>query len=291
MKVVDNPDLKKMSTLGLGGTAGQACYPASLDDLDSLSWIRPDSEKVIILGRGSNTLFREGHKELTLIIWDKAEPPQITARQGQRFRVRVHCGQTLPSFLRWCAESGLSGLESLAGIPGRLGGAIAMNAGSYGTEILELIQKIRIWSPKTGIQDLGPQDIQAGYRSFSLKNNPGHYVILEADLILSRVTPEKVKRMIREVYLKKKSAQPVLERTAGCVFKNPVSGESAGMLLDKAGFRGRRLGGVCFSSMHANFLVNTGKGTSTQALELIQKAREKVRSMFGHDLQMEIRVV
>lgn len=291
MKIVDSPDLKKMSTLGLGGTAGQACYPASLDDLDSLSWIRPDSEKVVILGRGSNTLFREGHDDLVLVVWDKAEPPRITVQEGKESIVRADCGQSLPSFLRWCAGRGLRGMESLAGIPGRLGGAVAMNAGSYGTEIMKLIRKIRIWSPGSGIKDLGPGDIQTGYRSFSLVDDPGLYIILEAEFILKQDRPEKIKSMLREIYLKKKKTQPVLEKTAGCVFKNPASGESAGMLLDRAGFRGRRLGGVCFSQMHANFLVNTGQGTSTHALELIQEAREKVRSMSGHELQMEIRVV
>ena len=162
-----------------------------------------------------------------------------------------------------------------------------MNAGSYGTEIGDLITRIRIWSPGQGLFWLDRDQCDFGYRHFAPKIPLGKGLVWQVELGLAEGQPKQVRKVMQENYERKKATQPVTARSAGCVFKNP-EGTSAGLLLDKAGMKGARLGGMAFSEMHANFLVNTGNGTSEDALELIDQAREKVKEQFGIILDLEV---
>jgi len=185
---------------------------------------------------------------------------------------------------------GLSGLEGLAGIPGTVGGAVAMNAGSYGRETAEVLSRVRLWDAAGGLRWIGPAQWKAQYRGFVPTGCVAPWLVLEAELVLTVATPEVVRAAIDANLAKKKATQPVSAATCGCVFKNP-EGASAGKMLDELGFRGRSLGGVCFSAMHANFLVNEGNGTAKAALELIAMAREAVLGRFGVELELEVKVV
>jgi UDP-N-acetylmuramate dehydrogenase len=197
---------------------------------------------------------------------------------------------SLPRVLAWAAARGLSGLEPLSGIPGSLGGAVAMNAGSYGRELGELLARVRVWTPEHGLRWLERDAFGYGYRTFAPRHAKGLFVVAGAELWLERSRRDAVRAAMREHYGRKKAGQPVTARSAGCVFKNPAPEAPAGLLLDRAGFRGRRLGEVAFSEVHANFLVNLGRGTADQALELIGQAREAVLARSGHHLEMEVRV-
>ncbi|MFP4236540.1 MAG: UDP-N-acetylmuramate dehydrogenase, partial [Desulfonatronovibrio sp.] len=205
--------------------------------------------------------------------------------------VLADAGLNLPGFLGWCAGKGLSGLENLAGIPGSLGGAVAMNAGSFGTEIKDLLKSVTLWTPESGITEIHREDMEIGYRTFKLREIKGRFIILKVLLLMQRDNPGKVRLRMKDYYSRKKETQPVLESTAGCVFKNPSGFEPAGVLLEKAGFRGKVNGRVCFSRKHSNFLVNMGGGSSSAALDLISQARQTVQKMFGAELELEVKVV
>jgi UDP-N-acetylmuramate dehydrogenase len=196
----------------------------------------------------------------------------------------------LPKLVNWATKLGLSGLEGLAGIPGTVGGAVAMNAGSYGRETADLLARVRIWDAAGGLRWIGPAQWTAGYRGFAPQGCEALWLVLEAELTLKTATSESVRSAVDANLARKKATQPVNTATCGCVFKNPEGG-SAGKMLDELGFRGKGLGGMCFSAMHANFLVNEGRGTAKAALELIAKAREAVLGRFGVALELEVKVV
>jgi UDP-N-acetylmuramate dehydrogenase len=175
----------------------------------------------------------------------------------------------------------------MAGIPGSVGGAVAMNAGSYGTEIKDVVTRVRLWTPAQGLFWKDAAECRWDYRHFDPNITLGKCMIWEVEMALTESTTDAVKKTMTAIYTKKKETQPVAARSAGCIFKNP-EGQSAGQLLDKAGFRGKKLGGVGFSELHANFLVNHGTGTSEQAVELIKQARDAVREQFGVNLETEV---
>ncbi|WP_291318754.1 UDP-N-acetylmuramate dehydrogenase [Desulfonatronospira sp.] len=292
MKTVHQPDLKKMSTLKLGGRARAALYPENELHLEEINrnWAGIGL-RCMYLGKGSNVLFTEDNRDLVLVKWKGRILPESIAQDRDRVLVLVDAGYPLPRLLGWCASRGLSGLEGLAGIPGSVGGAITMNAGSHGVEICSLLTSIWIWTPEKGTSQLQTGQFSYGYRWFNPGGISGNPLVTAAEITLVRSSPQNVQENIKRFYLRKKRSQPVLASTAGCVFKNPPDGEPAGKLLERAGFRGRQNKGVAFSSKHANFLVNLGHGSSTQALDLIAQAREKVFELSGHELQLEIKTV
>ncbi len=292
MKIVHEPDLAGLSTLKMGGRAAAAFYPEQKTDLEDLarSWNRW-GDRILFMGRGSNILFTEDNRDLVLVRWQEARDPFILERGEQKSVIRVDGGCPLPRLVGWCAKTGLSGLEALAGIPGSVGGAVAMNAGSHQVEICRLVTGLKIWTPENGILTLSEGDFSHGYRYFSPDTEVDEFLIMSVEIRLFPDSPARVFERTKNYYLQKKKNQPVLAATAGCVFKNPDRGAPAGKLLDLAGYRGRRKGGVCFSEKHANFLVNMGRGTCVQALELIQEAGNNVQRIFGISLDMEILVV
>ncbi|WP_028574972.1 UDP-N-acetylmuramate dehydrogenase [Desulfonatronovibrio hydrogenovorans] len=292
MKAIQNPELGTMSTLKMGGKARMAYFPQDFRDLENLARMWPElGPEVLIVGRGSNILFRDGVRDLVLVGWQGKEPPAMVKEERDSVLIMADAGSSLPGLIRWCAVHGFSGLEGLAGIPGKVGGAVAMNAGSYGTEICTMLEKVTVWSPSHGVADLEKDAFSHGYRNFRPNRAETGFIILKVWLRLGRDEAGVIKERIREYYSRKKKSQPVLQNTAGCVFKNPAGHDPAGMLLERIGFRGKIRGKVCFSRLHANFLVNAGQGRSQDALDLIQEAKTKVKQVYGVDLEMEIKVI
>jgi UDP-N-acetylmuramate dehydrogenase len=291
MRIVEKPDLGARTTLRLGGTGVAELILEGERDFDLLAGrIERIGASPVAWGRGSNILALDGEQPLTLIGLDEGKQPKIEARDVEGARVRVPGGMRLSGLLAWCARAGLGGLEPLAGIPGSVGGAVRMNAGSFGREMADLLTRVRIWTAQEGLRWIDRPEWRSGYRSFHVPGAEGLWVVAEAELELEPLSPDQVRRGIGETYARKKAAQPVATRTCGCVFKNPESGRPAGWLLDQAGFKGRRLGGVGFSAQHANFLVHHGGGSAGQALELIEAAREKVAREHGVKLELEVRI-
>jgi UDP-N-acetylmuramate dehydrogenase len=184
-------------------------------------------------------------------------------------------------------REGLRGLEGLAGIPGQVGGAIAGNAGSYGTEIKDIVASVTLIDLEGRTLVLGREDIAFGYRSAEL---PRGSMVLGAELRLARGRPDEVARRIGKWLETKKKTQPLGKRSAGCVFKNPP-GDSAGRLIDRAGCKGMRVGAIEVSGLHADFFINTGGGSARDFLRLMDRVAERVRAAFGIELEPEIRIV
>ncbi len=289
MRIENRPDLARFSTLGLGGLGRAVYYPETIGDLEEISRVESGMwGSCMFLGAGSNILFAPGEHDLGLVRWQGGQG--ISARDLDEGGVvlRVDGGVRLPRVLGWCAARGIAGLEPLAGIPGTVGGAVAMNAGSHGTQICDLLAGIRVWSEENGEEDIEPRQIKTGYREMRVENL-SRFLVTLVRLRLKKSTPARVKRETKRWFARKRAVQPVLEKTAGCVFKN-MQGESTGKILERLGFKGKCRGGVCFSELHANFLVRRGGGTSEQALELIDSARQAIKQETGTEPETEIRI-
>ncbi len=295
MQIIYEPKLSERTTLRLGGKARAEIRLTETLDEDALTKkIAALDADVFILGGGSNLLVCDEDINLTLLRPLFKDAPRIIKRQGEKVWVRVGSGLRLPRLLGMCAKEGLSGLEGLSGIPGTVGGAIAMNAGSFGHETCAAIASLKIYSPSTGVVELTPDDFSYGYRKFTVELLPkinSWFFIIEATFILTQSHMDGIKKRMNLDFLAKKSRQPIRAWSAGCVFKNPSPETPAGMLLDKCGFKGKSLGGMAFSSLHANFLINEGKGSATAALELIEEAKQKVKERFALELETEVKIV
>lgn len=295
LSMIRTPLMSERTTLRLGGPALAELVARAEGDLDLLARaIEELGGRPLAIGAGSNLLAAGGEAGLVLVRAQNAAEPQLMRQADGAMLVRATAGLSLPRLLGICRQLGLSGLEPLTGIPGRVGGAVAMNAGSYGAETGALLARVRLWTPGLGLVWLGAEECLFGYRRFDPGMGGGFHLVWEAEFVLTPDEPEAVKARMESAYAKKKASQPVTAKSAGCVFKNPKNapeGLSAGRLLDQAGMRGRTLGGMAFSPMHANFLVNQGGGTAAQALELLELGRATVRERFGVDLETEVVVL
>ena len=291
MREVRNPSLSAITTLGLGGTCSLELTVSSRDDLAAMDdRIRELGLPVYVVGRGSNIFGLGGSHEAVLDRPAFTDGPAVLGDETADGGVLVSCGAgiSLPVLLAFLREKGLSGMEGLAGIPGTVGGAVAMNAGSFGTSTAESLDSVEIWSGGRLVR-LTPDACETGYRHFRPRGLAGSFLVVSAVFRLSRSTSQDVAAGMQHNFQMKKSRQPITARSAGCVFRNPACGVSAGALLERAGFRGRRKGSVALSEQHANFLVNLGGGTSSEALALLEEARTAVRAMAGVELDFEVR--
>lgn len=292
MRVMENASLAKLTTIGLGGSCKACLVLESPADLGTLSAaLEQIGATPYALGLGSNILAFEGWHDVVLVRPALKGDPVITSEEGGRVQVSCLSGLPLPAFLAFCGEKGLSGLEGLAGIPGSMGGAIAMNAGSFGATIGDCVVSVDIWCDGQ-VKTYASDQLSLAYRHFAPQGLEGRfYLVTGCTLALEQADPALVREKIAATRALKKERQPVGARSAGCVFQNPASGQSAGILLDQAGFRGRKLGGMQFSPVHANFLVNTGRGTAREAKELLEEAKAAVLEQFGIELSLEVRSI
>ena len=291
MREVRNPSLSAITTLGLGGTCSLELTVSSRDDLAAMDdRIRELGLPVYVVGRGSNIFGLDGSHEAVLVRPAFTDGPAVLGDETADGGVLVSCGAgiSLPVLLAFLREKGLSGMDGLAGIPGTVGGAVAMNAGSFGTSTAESLDSVEIWSGGRLVR-LTPDACETGYRHFRPRGLAGSFLVVSAVFRLSRSTSQDVAAGMQHNFQMKKSRQPITARSAGCVFRNPACGVSAGALLERAGFRGRRKGSVALWEQHANFLVNLGGGTSAEALALLEEARTAVRAMAGVELDFEVR--
>ena len=292
LQIVDAPLFSERTTLRLGGPA--LAEVSLTEAVDTFKLPRVLSElggEPLVLGAGSNILAADGRHERVLIRPYFMQAPSIQGQDGPLTLVRVGSGVRLPRLLGQCAQWGLSGLEGLCGIPGTVGGAVAMNAGSFGCETGALVHSLRVYSPATGVVDIDAEYLHFSYRHCQIAGLTEWFLVLQIIFGLTLAPRNVITENMRHNILKKKSTQPVTAWSAGCVFKNPSQQQPAGMLLEQVGFKGRRLGGMAFSDVHANFLINEGQGSATAAMELMEQAREAVLRRFDVVLEPEVRVL
>lgn len=239
------------------------------------------------LGGGTNILVRDGGIEGVVIMSRAFGRIEVITDEADTAELFVEAGVPLQKLVNFCRERGYAGMEGLCGIPGTAGGAICGNAGSYGCEMKDVLRSVVILRSDGSLERFRTEDLGFGYRTSHIRSSD---IVLSANLVLKKDDPAGVAAKTDEFFSRKKSAQPIGERSAGCVFRNP-SDMSAGRMIDEAGCKGMRVGAVEVSSLHANFFVNRGGGRAEDFLALMDEVSEKVRKKFGVVLEPEIRLV
>ena len=264
----------------VGGPADWLVRPADLDDLLLLLRDSPPGVPVIAIGAASN-----------LIVRDRGVRG-IVVRLGAAFAGIERDGDALvagggaldATIAGHAAEAGLAGLEFLSGIPGTLGGAVAMNAGAYGTEIKDVLDWAEIATP-AGLLRLSARDLAFAYRRAAL---PPGGIVARARLRAVPSSPAAIAARMAEIRANREATQPVRARTGGSTFKNPP-GAKAWELIDAAGCRGLARGGAQVSEKHCNFLLNTGGATAADLEGLGDEVRARVLAQSGVTLEWEIK--
>jgi len=238
-----------------------------------------------MIGRGSNILVRDQGYPGVLIRLGPALK-RIEVMKGER--IRAGAAVPLPSLLAGARNSGLAGLEFLAGIPGCLGGALRMNAGAFGRAIGERLHTLAVMDGQGGERLFRAGELSPAYRDLGLPEADS-LVIVEAVFNLERDRPEHIRRREQEYLGRRQTSQPGDLPSAGSFFKNPP-GDYAGRLIEAAGLKGQRLGGAMVSPVHANFIVNTGTATAGDILRLMRLIQEKVLEDTAIFLEPEVHI-
>jgi UDP-N-acetylmuramate dehydrogenase len=284
-KVAFDEPMERFTTFRVGGKAEAICF---VEDDESLERLLTYAEKTgtpfIVAGKGSNLLVKDrGVKGLVIILRGKLA---LFERTGEE-TVLAGAGLHLADFLKACRQEGLAGLEFLAGIPGTVGGAVAMNAGAWGMETGDAVNEVEMVLPSGERVTRNRSNLHFSYRRFAM---PEGAVIVRAGFHGTAENPALVaEKMSRYLELRKKT-QPVESASAGSVFRNPPD-DYAGRLIESVGLKGVVIGGAMISAKHANFIVNTGGATAGDVIALMELARQKVKEKRGVDLEPEIRIV
>lgn len=297
----DEP-MSRHTTFHIGGSAEVWAEPENAGELARL--VRLASEvglPLTIVGGGANLLVRdEGIPGLVICLSRPAfqgfssssAPSPLTGEGGGEGEI-VSAGAALP--LEWLLREtrlrGLSGVEFLAGVPGRVGGAVRMNAGTRDLEgkthaFSDVIRFITVMDRKGRVTRLSREEAGFGYRCSRLDGR----IVLEAELALRPSDPQSVGRRMEALWAFKKRTQDWSSPSVGCIFKNPAP-LSAGRLLEEAGLKGHRVGDAMVSPTHANFIMNLGSARAADVLALIEEARARVLNRFGQALELEVQVI
>lgn len=279
-----NEPLCDYTSWRVGGPAEQLYIPADKDDLVSFLRYLPEKEPLFWLGLGSNLLVRDGGIRGMVICTKNRLKAMHNIANG---RIYAEAGVPCAHVARFCADQGCNGAEFLAGIPGTLGGALAMNAGAYGGETWSLVDKVLTVDRLGGVHERTFDDYQVGYRSVE---GPSGEWFLAGELKLSLGDTGQSRERIKTLLAKRAATQPINQPSCGSVFRNPP-GDYAARLIDASGLKGCRIGGACVSDKHANFIVNLGGASADDIERLIVKIREKVKYSHGVCLESEVRIV
>jgi len=275
--------MREYTTVGIGGMAERLVFPHSVREVrEIVAKEREAGREVRTLGAGSNLLVSDGGVRGTVLCLRKHLGKVLFAPGGA---VVAEAGVMLPRFAVLCALSALSGVEEMGGIPGTIGGALTMNAGAFGRSIGEAVEWVEIVDAGGKLHRAAAEEIRFSYRTAHF---PVSGVIVRAGFRLHPGRPDDAFSRMKALNGKRLATQPWGERTFGSTFRNPPGGEAAGALLERAGMKGAREGDAMFSEKHANFLVNRGEATASEAVRLIARGREAVRSLAGVTLATEV---
>ena len=273
--------MRELTSFRIGGPADLILFPRDLKDLQvAVKLFRQEGVRYLLLGNGTNILVSDrGVRE-----------PLINLTRGfgeikkEGTKVTGEAGAGLPQMLRFCADNALSGLESLVGIPGTVGGGIRMNAGSWGMELGNLMSCLMVMDDLGEIKWLEKGEVVLGYRQIDL---PSQYIILQGKFSLQEGERSKIRKRMGDFLRKRKKTQPLSLPSAGSIFKN-TQGLSAGKLIEGVGLKGFRRGDAMVSPLHANFIVNLGAARARDVLGLISFVKEKVYQERGVRLELEV---
>jgi UDP-N-acetylmuramate dehydrogenase len=273
--------LAEQTSLGIGGTTDLLRVRKHDSISELLDLLDADGIPHRFLGGGSNLLVDDG--ELPWVVLQLVRPEPDVLIEGNI--ASVDAAADLGRTVTFCAKNNLGGMEGLIGVPGTVGGALRMNAGAYGMQIGSYVREVKLYrAANRRIELLEGDQISFEYRHTSFA--PDDMMLAVKLELPSKPYPEILKG-IRICNEKRRSSQPLGQKSAGCIFKNPP-GASAGRMIDELGLKGHAVGDARVSDRHANFFINAGKASAKNMLALISDVRERVRNTFGVELENEV---
>ena len=276
--------LSAYTTLRVGGEAAVFAEPKTEEEIAALLCAAKEADvPVLVLGNGSNTLVRDGGF------------PGIVLHLGREYgevacagnTLTAQAGALLSTLAKTACENGLTGLEFASGIPGSVGGGVHMNAGAYGGELSQAVQRIRVWDGER-IRDVSREEMDFSYRHTAAMEHG--WLILSAVFTLSPGNKVEIESVMRDLNARRREKQPLEYPSAGSFFKRPA-GHYAGQLIERSGLKGVTVGGAQVSEKHAGFLINRGGATAGDFLSLMERVRQTVKKDSGVLLENEVRIV
>lgn len=280
--VLRDEPMSRHTSYRIGGPAALFVTCETVADLaETIRLCDEEGVQRVTIGKGSNLLVSD------------AGYPGVIVTLGQEFKahrvdgsdIQTGAACILAYVVRDAYSRGLGGMEFAVGIPGTVGGAISMNAGTGSTWIDSVVGSVTVYLPGHGLTRLRPDEVEWAYRSAGL---PSEAVVVEAVLKLQDADRDEIRRSMDASLERRKHTQPIGVPSAGSVFRNPP-GESAGRLIESAGLKGTRLGGARIAEVHANFIVNEGNARAEDVLGLVRKVQMTVRDTHGIELTPEIK--
>lgn len=283
-KLLLNEPLTRYNSWRVGGRADKFYIPAGLDDLRSFLQGLNASEPITFIGLGSNLLVRDGGVRGTVVLMHNV----LIDMKMDGGLVYAESGVTCAKLAKFCAKEAKQGAEFFAGIPGTLGGALAMNAGCYGTETWNVVQRVTTINRRGELHTREAAEFVASYRHIAMPVVDEWFVA--AWLALAAGDANESTQKIKALLAKRLATQPLNLPSAGSTFRNP-EGDYAARLIEASGLKGYTIGGAQVSEKHANFIVNIGGATGLDIELLIKHMRDTVLEKQGVALQQEVKVL
>ena len=291
LKIVDKDDIKidepmkKHISFRVGGPADILVRPRTEEQLSAtLKYISENNLPYLIIGNGSNLLIKDGGiRGIVIEFGDNFNKFEIEGTT-----IKAQAGALLAAIGKAALRESLTGFECISGIPGSLGGALAMNAGAYGREIKSVVKSVRAMNPKGEIFEFTNEQMKFEYRRSMLTDSD--YIVLSAQLELKKGNYDEIKEFMADLTNRRVSKQPLNLPSAGSTFKRP-EGHFAGKLIDDCGLRGLTLRGAQVSEKHCGFVVNIGDATAKDILDLIYVVKSTVLNKFGIMLEEEVKIL
>jgi UDP-N-acetylmuramate dehydrogenase len=274
--------LWECTSIRVGGPASLYAQPATVDQLQAVVQRAQRADcPFVVLGGGSNVVFPDaGFNGLVI------RTTGLCGRRAEGTRVRVGAGERLAEVAWWSTKLGLAGLEWACGIPGSIGGAVVMNAGTRTGDIAGVLSSVDVLTEER-VNAVPVESLRLGYRTSALLEGDFRGIVVEAMLELRRDHPAVCLERARSSIAERLRKLPI-GASAGCIFRNPASGLSAGELLDRAGCKGLRVRQAKVSNQHANVILNEGTNNASDVLELIEQMKHRALDAFGVELHEEV---
>lgn len=287
--VYQNEDMCKHTTFKVGGPADLFVVPQDIEQVKQVvALCKENNENYYIIGKGSNLLVGDkGFRGIIVCLYNTLNDVDVE-QVDDEFIVIAGAGIMLSKLANIILDNSLEGFEFASGIPGTLGGAVAMNAGAYGGEIKDCIVEVTVLDDKCNIKTLGVDELDLSYRnSVILKKG---YVVLEAKFRFRKGDKDSIKETMLDLNKRRKEKQPLEYPSAGSTFKRP-EGYFAGKLIMDSGLAGFSVGGACVSEKHCGFVINKDSATASDIRELMNKVDEIVYDKYNVHLEPEVRII
>ncbi|WP_413409003.1 UDP-N-acetylmuramate dehydrogenase [Paenibacillus amylolyticus] len=280
-KVKFNEPLKNHTFIKIGGNADILIHPTTIDEITKIVEIANLHQlPLTVIGKGSNVIIKDGGIRGVTISLSHFD--QIEVNEDSMI---AQSGVDIIDVSRLALEHSLTGLEFACGIPGSTGGALYMNAGAYGGQIADVVERATVITKDGAVLEIPREEMKFGYRNSLFKMD--HYIILEAEFGLKKGNKEDIASKMKELTFLRESKQPLEFPSCGSVFKRP-EGHFAGKLIQDCNLQGTRIGGAEISMKHAGFIVNVDHATAQDYMDLIQFIQKKVYDTFQVELETEV---